>query len=101
TERREEDLLTCDAEIPLRAVEFGRQRAVEGRRELSEILCLRRIREFVIQDPERTAGKFCNQHMATVAGLSQKWETSPKTVTPASITATLSGFRLVLPISGR
>jgi hypothetical protein len=32
--------------------------------------------------------------------MSQNWETSPKTVTPASITATSSGLRLLLPISG-
>lgn len=33
--------------------------------------------------------------------MSQKWETSPKSVTPASITATVSRIRLALPICGR
>ena len=32
--------------------------------------------------------------------MSQKWETAPKSVTPTSITATVSGIRLALPISG-
>ena len=32
--------------------------------------------------------------------MSQKWDTSPKSVTPTSITATVSGIRLALPISG-
>ena len=51
--------------------------------------------------PARLLAKSCTQHGANSTPMSQKWETSPKTVTPASITATVSGIRFALPISGR